>query len=293
MYNDYNKSLKSAKSSQFNMKKITKQNNTPQSNDFHEMYVNETPSYYNKYRYDAGVRNQYMNQMSNNNRQRKQIEYIEPKEKYDNSQRNSKPKISYYFNSYNSVKNSDEGEKVLVKRTLNNLGNPSSTRISGNYNKIENNIKRSVGNSNDLKNINDLKKEYEHRNYKDENYAPKFYRNNPLIRTASYQRTIGLEKVQNPLKPVAQKICNIIIKGEAKRNKDKKKIMNTEKKVEKNSNFINDIKIEGNVAHGSAISYQNNKFNTNIKNPNNREYQTQLENKYNQEESNEDNLDEN
>ena len=161
MYNDFNKSLKSTKASQFHLKKITKQYNTPQSNDYHEIYINESPTYYNKYRYDPEVRNQYMNQMSNNNRQRKPIEYIEPKEKYDNSQRNLKPKISYYFNNYNSVKNSDEGEKVLVKRTVNNLKNPSPTRINGKYYKIENNNKRSVGNSDDIKNLNYLKKEYE------------------------------------------------------------------------------------------------------------------------------------
>jgi len=294
MYNDFNKSLKSAKASQFHLKKITKQYNTPQSNDYHEIYISESPTYYNKYRYDADVRSQYMNQMSNNNRQRKQIEYIEPKEKYDNSQRNPKPKISYYFNSYNSVKNSDEGEKVLVKRAANNLRNPSPKGISGKYYKIENNIKRSVGHSNDIKNMNNLNKEYDHQSYQEEKYAPKFYRNNPLIRTASYQRKINLEKAQNPLKPVAQKICNIIIKGEAKKNKDKKiaKLMNTEKKMEKNPNFINDIKIEGNVAQGSAIPYQNHKFNTNIKNPNNRKYQAQFADKYNQEETNEDNIDE-
>ena len=293
MYNDFNKSLKSTKASQFHLKKITKQYNTPQSNDYHEIYINESPTYYNKYRYDAEVRNQYINQMSNNNRQRKPIEYIEPKEKYDNSQRNPKPKISYYFSNYNSVKNSDEGEKVLVKRTVNNLKNPSPTRISGKYYKIENNNKRSVGNSDDIKNLNDLKKEYENQSYKEEKYAPKFYRNNPLIRTASYQRKINLENVPNPLKPVAQKICNIIIKGEAKKNKDKKKIINTEKKVEKNPNFINEIKIEGNVAQGSAISYQNHKFNTNLKNANNRKYQSQLVDKDNQEETNEENIDEN
>lgn len=232
MYNDLSKSVKSAKASQFHMKKITKQYNTSQSNDYRDIYINESPTYYNKYRYDADVRSQYMNQMSNNNRQRKPIEYIEPKEKYDNSQRNQKPKISYYFNSYNSVKNSDEGEKVLVKRTLNNLGSPSPNGISGKYYKIENNIKRSFGNSNDLKNMNNLKNEYDHQSYQEEKYAPKFYRNNPLIRTASYQRKINIEKVQNSLKPVAQKICNIIIKGESKKNKDKKvaKILTQKKK---------------------------------------------------------------
>ena len=295
MYNDLSKSVKSAKASQFHMKKITKQYNSSQSNDYRDIYINESPTYYNKYRYDADVRSQYMNQMSNNNRQRKPIEYIEPKEKYDNSQRNQKPKISYYFNSYNSVKNSDEGEKVLVKRTLNNLGSQSPNGISGKYYKIENNIKRSFGNSNDLKNMNNLKNEYDHQSYQEEKYAPKFYRNNPLIRTASYQRKINIEKVQNSLKPVAQKICNIIIKGESKKNKDKKvaKNISTEKKIEKNPNFTNDIKIEGNVAQGSAIPYQNHKFNNNIKNPNNRKYQAQLIDNYNQEETNEDNIDEN
>ena len=295
MNNDSNKSLKSAKASQFHLKQITKKYNTPQSNDYHDIYTTESPTYYKKYRYGKEELNPYMNQMSNINRQRKQIEYIEPKEKFDNSQRNPKPKISYYFNNYNSVKNSDEGEKVLVKRSVNNLRNPSPMRLSGKYYKIDNNIKRSVGHSNDMKNMNNLKKEYDHQSYQEEKYAPKFYRNNPLIRTANYQRKINLEKTLNPLKPVAQKICNIIIKGEAKKNKDKKvtKILNTEKKVEKNPNFINDIKIEGNVAQGSAISYQNHKFNTNIKYQNNRKYQVQLVDKYHPEEANEENIDEN
>ena len=294
MYNDINKNIKSAKASQFHLKKITKQYNPPHSNDFHEIYVKESPTNYSKYRYGGGERNQYMNQNSYINRQRKQIEYIEPKEKFDNTQRNQKPKISYYFNSYNSVKNSDEGEKVFVKRSVKNMRNPSPTKLSGNYYKIENSIKRSVGHSNDLKNMNNLQKEYDHQSYQEENYPPKFYRNNPLIRTVSYQRKIDLEKAPNLLKPVAQKICNIIIKGEVKKNKDKKpKLMNTEKKVEKNPNFINDIKIEGNVAQGSAIPYQNHKFNTNIKNQNNRKYKVRIIDKYNPEDANEDDIDEN
>jgi hypothetical protein len=53
-------------------------------------------------------------------------------------------------------------------------------------------------------------------------YSPKFFRNNiPLINSK-------IQRVENVIQPVAQKICNIIIKGEKnkKLNKSGKKFAN-------------------------------------------------------------------
>ena len=56
----------------------------------------------------------------------------------------------------------------------------------------------------------------------EEEFTPKHYRNNPLVRKGNFPiKKMKMGTVENPLKSVAQKICNILIKGD-----ENKKIKN-------------------------------------------------------------------
>ena len=268
MYNEYDKGQNRITAPQFFVKKINKQYNTPLTTEYQDLYTNEFPPYFNRYKYQEEAQTPYMNQMSFFKRLRRPIDYIEVEDKFDNSQRVVKPKQYYYLNDYNTNRNTVAYEKVFVKRSVKSLRNPTPTNINKKNVMIENYNKRNAGFSNDRKAKNYFKKNAENQSYQDEKNPIKFYRNNPLIKTVSYQRKKNFEKRENPLKPIAQKICNIIIKGEGKKEKDNK-IIKSEKN-EKSSNLLNEMKIEGNISKVSELAFKS--HNLNQKNSNNYKY---------------------
>ena len=259
MYNDYDKGENRITAPQFFVKKLNKQYNTPLTTEYHDLYTNEFPPYFNRYKYQEEEQTPYMNQMSFFKRPRRPIDYIEVENKFDNSQRVVKPKQYYYLNDYNTNRNTVAYEKVFVKRSVKSLRNPTPISINKKHYMIENYNERNAGYSNDRKAKNYFKKNIEHKSYQEEKNPIKFYRNNPLIKTVNYQRKKNFEKRENPLKPIAQKICNIIIKGEGKKEKVNK-IIKSEKN-EKSSNLLNDLKIEGNISNASELAFKSHNFN--------------------------------
>ena len=241
MYNEYDKDQTRITAPQFFVKKMNDQYHTPLNTEYQDFYSNEFPPYFNRYKYQEEEQNPYMNQMSFYKRLRRPIDYIEVEDKFDNSQRVVKPKQYYYLNDYNTNRNTVAYEKVFVKRSVKSLRDPTPINLNKKNYMSENYHKRNAGYSNDRKTKNYFKKNVEHQSYQEEKNPIKFYKNNPLIKTVSYQRKKNLEKRENPLKPIAQKICNIIIKGEGKKEKDNK-IIKSEKN-EKSSNLKKIIKL--------------------------------------------------
>lgn len=166
----------------------------------------------------------------------------------DKSYKNSK---NNYLNDFNGVKKSFEFEKKYNHSSGYTLRNSPKININEKYYKTEsnnNNISsdRNLKNSfQDKKNIyqNEKNAKYENlqisnnygnnnnKEYYEENegkeipdITPKYYRNNPLVKKGNVQKPkMYLNKIGNPLKTVAQKICNIVIKGQKKK---KSKIKN-------------------------------------------------------------------
>ena len=259
MYNEYDKGQTRITAPQFFVKKINKKYHTPLTTEYPDLYTNELPPYFNRYKYQEEEQTPYMNQMSFYKRLRRPIDYIEVEDKFDNSLRVAKPKQYYYLNDYNTNRNTVAYEKVFVKRSVKSLRNPTPKNINNKNVMIENYNKRNAGFSNDRKSKNYFKKNSESQSYQEEKKHIKVYKNNPLVKTVSYQRKKNFEKRENPLKPIAQKICNIIIKGEGKKEKDNK-IIKSEKN-EKSSNLLNEMKIDGNNSKISDLAFKSHNLN--------------------------------
>ena len=228
-------------------------------------------------------RNQRTKPKSNNYQRNTEKRVVYYKASEDDSKRNNNNSNNYYFNEFNIVKKSIELEKKYAHRSGYTLKNPTQKNINEKYYKAENekvnydnrNTERSIekikkkeeNNIKDLKynqkNIQNNYKINNNTNYENENdnyeeeYTPKYYRNNPLVRKGNIQRKkLHMGREENPLKSVAQKICNIVIKGDdSKKNKN----LDSNKRNENVAGFIGDEVID------SAVTFKNMRFNSNNK----------------------------
>ena len=250
MLNENNK--KKTKNNNFHTKNTTKHYKTPQSNNFRDIYINQSPTYFNQYRYEQENHSPYINHIHYIQQQNGPNEYIE-EENLEKTMKNFKFKHDFFFNELNSLKESMEHDQKFMKRSI--YTNQSSNKLNE-Y--IFQNINQRVDENpqNNRKNIK--YKENEHQSYKGERDPLKFFRSNPLIQTTNYNSNINLEDVENLSKSVAQKICNITIKGGL--NLHKRKKLKSVKKCQNNS-YNENIEFELNIPQSSTIPDKNINFN--------------------------------
>ena len=263
MYTEYNQ--KRAKTANFRLKNPQNQYHPTQTNNFRDIYINQSPTYYNQYRYKPEDEEEYMQQIQYIHNRKKPAEYYNDNKNFQRTMKNLNIRPDYFLNEFNSIKENigQDNEKTFLKRKVKTYKNKSPSKIDGNYYLIEN-----VKKSDDLKigrNIISYR-EYDHQSYEGINKQKRLQRNGPLQKKNIFHTDRGIEISQSYVEPVAQKICNIVIKAEPKKDKDKTKKLKSDKK-QKNEGFTKNIEIEGNVAQGSAIPFK--KLNININSNNN------------------------
>ena len=251
-----NDNQKRAKNTNFHINNTSKQYTAPQANNFRDIYINQSPTYYNQIRYENENKSPYI-PVQYIQRQAPPGEFYQEGENFEKTMKNMKIKPDYFFNEFNSMKESVEGDKNFMQRSVNTFNNQIPNKLNQKYYILKSNNK---GNENKSQNERKIitYKEYNHQSYQGDKYPNKFYKSLPLMKNYNYQNNI--ERGENSLKPVAQKICNIIIKGEVNNERNKK--MRSGKK-RKNPNFIKNIEIEENMARGAAIPDKNINFNIN------------------------------
>ena len=171
----------------------------------------------------------YKKNIPSNMYQYNQINYQENEDINDYNQNNPEYEEDEEHSNTNNIQNDeeeyyeeDEGENE--EEDENNIPNENQNKYYRQKNPNINQNENMMNNNND-KDI----------------AIPKYYRNNPLV----YKGDILKKKIhrnlreENPLKSVAQKICNIVIKGD-KSNKDKNKTNNINAKKEPDLNAFED-----------------------------------------------------
>ena len=253
---------KREKKSNFRIKSASNQYQPHQTNNFRDIYINQSPTYFNQYRYPKENQSPYIRQVLYMHRTRSPDNYYQEGEDLEKTMKNIKIKPNYYLNDLNDVQKSvEEEDKKFVKRAVNTFTNKSPRRLGEKYYIIDNNHKVNINKS---LNKNDGKlilsnKQYEHQSYQGEKYPKKIY--NPFLHNNDYNHNLNIEKNEIS-KPVAQKICNITIKGETSNEQAKK--FKSSKKRQKHPNYLkNNIEIEENIVQNSAIPDKNINFNIN------------------------------
>ena len=245
-----------AKTTKSHIKNNSKSYQIPQSNNFRDIYINQSPTYYNQYRYEQENKNPYKNQFHYLQRQKGPEDfYIEE----DNLEKTMKIKLKpdFFFNEFNSMKESMGKDNNYVERSVNTFTNKSPSKLGEKYYIINN--KNKTESQNDRKIL--TYKEYGHQSYKGERIPQKFYRNGPLFQTSNYDSNIKLDNAEESIKPVAQKICNITIKGGIKKERGKK--LRSGKKKQK-KNIMENMEFEGNLPHPNANAIPDKNINFNI-----------------------------
>ena len=246
--------------------KLNKNNYFPQKPQrFRDIYINQSPTFYNQYRYDIDNQIPNMQQVQYVYRQKRPFEYHSDDryENFNNSLKNAKRQNDYFFNEFNYMKKNNEKERSFVQRSVNNMTNPNSGKSNEIY-YLENN-KRIGNNSQDNKNKNILRfnKPFEYNSYNEVNQGNKIYIKNPVLNRNNKERKTNLEKKRNTVNTIAQKICNIVIQGEGKKDKNKKNKNKSEKNSENkiaNQNLgIN--KIQPKNLNLNNINNNNNNYN--------------------------------
>ena len=238
MFNEYNS--KRTNTTNYLINNIAKQIQVPQSNNYRRNLISyKSPNYIRRYRYEHEDQTPFMSQNQIHYKVRKPENNFEERRKNDNTMKDIKIKPEYYFSGFNSGKENTEKEKDFVQKSINSFSNQHQNKVNTNINnyKSENNIKINLVTSQNEKekkiiNIKDNKDNKENKfRIIQGNKSPKnLYKNNPLIKTTNYHTNLKIEKEEDSSIPVAQKICNIIIKGETKKAK---KIKNDKKKQKK------------------------------------------------------------
>ena len=232
-------------------------NNYQRPQRFRDIYINQSPTFYNQIRYDVDNNNNIpnMNQFQYIYKQRRPFEYYSNDNKYDsfnNSLKNAKPKNNYFFNNVGSY----------AHKAVNTMISPNPKRINKIY-YFEND--RTKNNSQDNKNVITFNKPFESYSYNEIKRKNKLYIENPMINSGKYERKIKIEKNKNLENTIAQKICNIVIQGEGKKDKNKKnKEKNKSQKSSENKNNYKNIDI--NKVPPKKLNL--NKINNNIENDN-------------------------
>ena len=260
MLNDYNQ--KRAKTTNFRLNNPKNQYQNSQTNNFRDIYINQSPIYYNQYRYEQEEPHSYIEQIHYIQNQKKQEgDYFYKDKNLQKTMKNLNLKPEYFFNEFNSVKDSVDGdkEKTFIQKSVNTFANQKTNKLNDNFFFIENN--KNIDKQKNEKKIFKYK-EYDHQSYKGSKKPHLKERNLPIIEKNNYTE-INLEENDNYSNTVAQKICNIIIMGEPKKDKNKKLKSGT--KAKKYEKFTKNIEIEENVAQGSAIAKKKINFDINAK----------------------------
>ena len=272
--------------------KLDKNNYIPQKlQRFRDIYINQSPTFYNQYRYDLDS-NQIpnMHQVQYVYKQKRPFEYYSDDryENFNNSLKNVKPTNDCFFNEFNYIKKNPEKERSFVQRSVNNMTNPNSGKI----NKIiylEKN-KRITNNSQDNKNKNVLRftRPFGQNSFNEGFKENKIYIKNPKLNSNNKEKNINTDKNRNTVNSIAQKICNIVIQGETKKDKSKK----NKNKIENNSeNKIVNQRIEINKIQPKNLNL--NDINNNDENYNRDENYSNDNEEIEEKEGNEGNKNEN
>lgn len=257
MYNEYNSTRKN---NYLINKNLNQYQVVAPSKSYRTKIINKSPNYTNQYRYEQEDQAPYINQIQYKVK-RPEI-YYEERRNNEKTMKNRKIKPDYYFSGFNSEKDKIEKGKNYIQKSMNNFTNQNQITLNANNDYLlEKNSKKYLAISQNQKDKISYHLENTTNNYKisqAEKNNKNYYRNNPLIKTSNYHTELGIEK-ENPSLPVAQKICNITIKGEKKKTKK----MKSDKKKKKK--FSNNIEIEEKVAQGCAIPDKKNNVEENKK----------------------------
>ena len=149
-------------------------------------------------------------------------------EKAENNKRTQRTTYTYKQPESNNLKDNYRERK-----------NNESNNINNNNNNINNNIKKNYD-STSYEHQGRRKRQYENKSYQQEKYPPKYYRNNPNL------FNINALKMKGSL--VAQKICNIVIKGgSSKIKKESINISNNNRRL--NNGREIEYEVEDNVGN--------------------------------------------
>ena len=250
-----NDNQKRAKTANFCIKNASNQYTAPQANNFRDIYINQSPTYYNQIRYEDENKSAYI-PVHIIQRQGPPGEFYQEGDNFEKTMQNMKIKQGYFFNEFNTMKQNVEGNKNIIQRSVNTFNNQSPNKLNEKYYFLNNNNNKVEENNSKNERKYLRYKEYGHQSYQGEKYPNKIFRSLPLVHNFNYQS--NKERRNNSLKPVAQKICNIIIKGEIKKDRGKK--MRSGKK-RRNPNFPKNIEIEENFARGATVPDKNINFN--------------------------------
>ena len=254
MYNEY--SSKRINTSNYRINHNSKQIQITQSNSYRHNLISPK-NITNRYRYEQEDQTPYMSQNQIHYKFRRPEIHFEERRKNDNTMKNLKVKPEYNFSGFNSEKDNAEKEKDFVQKSISTFTSQYQNKLNTNSYILEKNNKSNLVASSQIENEKKIinlrdNKENKENNFKlfQGNKSPKnVFRNKPLIKPTNFNADLKIEKKEeNSSMPVAQKICNIIIKGEPKKTKKIKVDKKNKKK-----NFLQNIEIEEKVAQGSAI----------------------------------------
>ena len=139
-------------------------------------------------------------------------EQTKPTQYKQNTERIGHRSVNKNHSFFESKTNKTEGKKY-PQRSSNTYKQPESRNLKDNYQERKSNDNSNINNNNIKRKYETTsyelpgrrKNKYENKSYQGEKYPPKYYRNNPHI--------FDIHPVLNSNTLVAQKICNIAIKG--------------------------------------------------------------------------------
>ena len=162
------------------------------------------------------------------------VRYTEPEQEKKNIY-----KSNYKLKQPTSYTSNEKNDRhMTVYSTISNYDNLTNNNNRNRYSNNNSNIfnykeRKTTTHITSLrynrdKKINDSieQKEYSNMSYQGNKSPPKFYRNNPLIRNKNENENEKKNVNINNVQPVAQKICNIVIKGRNANKKDENTVKN-------------------------------------------------------------------
>ena len=246
--------------------KLNSNNFIPQKpQGFRDIYINQSPTFFNQYRYDIEGNISNIPRVQYVYKQRRPFEYYsndDRNENFNNSLSNPKPGNDYFINRYKYTKKDGDIQGRILQHSVNNMTSPNPRKTNEIYYIGSN---RRVESSSQERSDNvKSKKLYQNYSFNENSPKNKLYIKNPVLKNDNYYtRKTRLEKQNNNDNAIAQKICNIIIQGETKKSKNKKnetkiKIYSEIDKNKENleSNRIQTKKIELNQINNNKENYK-------------------------------------
>ena len=155
-----------------------------------------------------------------------------------------------------------------IDRNIDNKRNDIEKTFQGSKNIYfnSNNVKdlKYLNNFHISKNIeyNNINKYNEnHEEQEDQKFFPKYYKNNHSVKRGNEQRFYANNRIRKPIMLVAQKICNIVIKGKKKKKNKKKKNKNIKKEKITTSKYSKNIQYNTKIKNNKELKKEiNNEF---------------------------------